>query len=130
MVAVTLRSEGNVTLSERVEGVETVTSSSDIRLEALPEDTSRSGRIWSLLNGVSSRGTLLSSCKTSLSFCRSCAAFSAVARAVSNVLWNSDVFTVSSEVTLPDVEDSSVSDNSGDPSLDVFLGTTVWGAVS
>lgn len=130
MVAVTLRSEGNVTLSERVEGVETVTSSSDVRLEGLPEDASLSGRMWSLLNGTSSKGTLLSSCKTCFSFCRSCAAFSAVARAVSNVLRNSDVFTVSSEVTLPDVEDSSVSDNSGDPSLDVFLGTTVWGAVS
>jgi len=130
MVAVTLRSEGNVRLSERVEGVDTATSSSDVRLEALPEDGSLSGRMWSLLNGTSSRGTLLSSCKTFFSFCRSCAAFSAVARAVSNVLRNSDVFTVSSEVTLPDVEDSSVSDNSGDPSLDVFLGTTVWGAVS
>ena len=61
MAAVTLSSEGNDTLSERVDGVETVTSSSDSRLEALPEDTSLSGWIWSLLNGTSSRGTLLSS---------------------------------------------------------------------
>lgn len=52
-----------------------------------------------------------------------------MARAVSNVLWNSDIFTVSSEVTLPSVDDSSVSDSSGDPSLDELLGTTVWRAV-
>ena len=132
--AVTLSSDGIVTLSDKVDGVETLTSSRDWGLKVLSEEESLSEWVWPL-NGTSSKATRLSSCKTSLSRCRSSAALSAVARAAANVRSNSDGSppSGSSEVRLLRVDDSRASDIIGDPSCDATVGTSIgravpWGA--
>ena len=125
--AVTLRSEDNVTLSERVDGVETLTSSSDWRLDALPDIVSFLKYIWPLSEGKSSNCALSCSCKISLSVVRNWAAFSAVKRAACNVLWKSEDIPDSSEVILSSVEDSRASESNGEPSVEGLLGSSVWG---